>query len=63
MSISFTINTLILTKKNYDSEDLNERHEKFFDPNQFKILGEKKPKSDSTEEILRESRKNHCGLK
>ena len=29
-------------KKNYDSENLNERDENFFDPNQFKILGKKK---------------------
>ena len=31
MLISFTINILILKKKNYDSEDLNK--EIFFDPN------------------------------
>ena len=37
-------------KKNCDSENLNERDEKFFDPNQFKILGKKKQKSDWTEE-------------
>ena len=37
-------------KKKYDSEDLNKRDEKFFDPNQLKILGKEKPKSDSTEE-------------
>ena len=47
MSINFTINTLILTKK-YDSENLNERDEKVFDPNQFKILGNQK--SEQTEE-------------
>ena len=41
MPINFTINNLILTK-NGDSEDLNERDKKIFDPNQFKILGKKK---------------------
>ena len=45
-------------KKNYDSEDLNERDEKLFDPNQFEILGKKKLKSESTEEDTnRESQK------
>ena len=36
MSIKFTINTLIITKKNYNSEDLNQKdrkNEKIFDPN------------------------------
>ena len=47
MSINFTINTLILTIK-YDSENLNERDQICFDPNQFKILG--KQKSEWTEE-------------
>ena len=47
MSINFAINTFILTIK-YDSENLNERDEIFFDPNQFKILGEQK--SEWTEE-------------
>ena len=37
-------------KENYNSENLNERDDKFFDPNQFKILGKKKQKSKSTEE-------------
>ena len=37
-------------KKNYDSENLNERDEKFFNPNQFKIISKKKQKSESTEE-------------
>ena len=46
MSINTTVNTLILTKKYYNSE----RHEKAFDPNQFKILRKKKQKSKSTEE-------------
>ena len=41
MSINFTINTVILTKK-YDKENLNERDEIFFDPDQFELLGEKK---------------------
>ena len=41
MSINFTINTVILTKK-YDKENLNERDENFFDPDQFELLGEKK---------------------
>ena len=45
-------------KKNYDSEDLNERDAKLFDPNQFEILGKKKLKSESTEEDTnRESQK------
>ena len=47
MSINFTINTLI---KNCDSEDLNEKVEKCFDHNQFKIIDKKKQKSESTEE-------------
>ena len=53
MSIKFTINTLIITKKNYNSEDLNQKdrkNEKIFDPNQFKILGKKKQRSELTEE-------------
>ena len=37
-------------KKNYNSENLNERDEIFFDHNQFKILRKKKRKSESTEE-------------
>ena len=37
-------------KKNYDSEYLNERDEKMFDPNQFKRLGKKKQKSQWTGE-------------
>ena len=78
MSINTTVNTLILTKKYYNSE----RHEKAFDPDQFKILRKKKQKSKSTEENTekestkentereltgektdRESCKNHYGLK
>ena len=43
MSVNFTINTLILTKK-YDGENLNKRYEKSFDPNQFNILGKKTTK-------------------
>ena len=54
MSINSTMNTLILAKK-YNGENLNERDEFFFDPNQFEILGKKKQKSKSNE-ILRESR-------
>ena len=34
-------------KRKYNREDLNERDEIFFDPNQFKILGKKKQKSKS----------------
>ena len=58
-------------KKKYDSEKLNEKDEKFFDLNQFKILGKKKQKSkwaeeiterESTEKILREMPNQH-GLK
>ena len=37
-------------KKNYDSEYLNERDEKMFDPNQFKRLGKIKQKSQWTGE-------------
>ena len=37
-------------KKNYESENLNERDEHFFDPNQFKILGKKKQELEYTEE-------------
>ena len=41
-------------KKNYDSEDLNETdHFFFFDPNQFKILGNKKQNSESTERVAK----------
>ena len=54
MSINSTMNTLILARK-YNGENLNERDEFFFDPNQFEILGKKKQKSKSNE-ILRESR-------
>ena len=61
MLISFTINILILKKKNYDSEDLNK--EIFFDPNQFKIFGQKEQKSNSTEEKTeRERCKNYYDL-
>ena len=38
------------TLKHYDSKDLNERDEEFFDPKQFKILGKKKQISVLTEE-------------
>ena len=62
MLISFTINILTLKKKNYDSEDLNK--EIFFDPNQFKIFGQKEQKSNSTEEKTeRERCKNYYDLK
>ena len=50
MWINFTINTLIPTKKNHNSEDLIERDENFCDPKQLKILGKKKQKLESTEE-------------
>ena len=44
-------------KTNYDSENLNERDEKIIEPNQFKILGKKKQKSEWTKEKTeRESR-------
>ena len=46
-------------KKYYDSENLNERVDKIFYRNQYKILGKKKQKSESTEEKLTESWKNH----
>ena len=58
-------------KKKYDSEKLNEKDEKFFDLNQFKILGKKKQKlkwaeeiteRELTEKILREMPNQH-GLK
>ena len=41
---------LDIYKKDYDSEDLNIRDEKFFDLDQFKIFGKKQQKSDSIEE-------------
>ena len=50
-------------KKNYDSENLNERNEKFFNPNQFKILGKKKQKWEWTEEKSKREMQNHYGLK
>ena len=56
MSINFTTNTLIVTKRNYNSENLNGRDEKFFDPNQFKILRKKKNQS-GLKEKLREMQK------
>ena len=37
-------------KENYNSENLNERDEKDFDPNQFKILDKKKQESGWDEE-------------
>ena len=46
-------------KKYYGSENLNERVDKIFYRNQYKILGKKKQKSESTEEKLTESWKNH----
>ena len=49
-------------KNNYDSEDLNEKNKFFFDPNQFKIFGEKNQKPKSTEENT-ERWKSHYGLK
>ena len=49
MLINFPINILILTKKNYDSEDLNKEGRNFFDPSQLKIFGKKEQKSNSTE--------------
>ena len=39
MSINFTINALIITKK-FGSENLNKRGENIFDINQFKIFGQ-----------------------
>ena len=39
-------------KRNHESEDLNERDEKIFYPNQFKILGKKKQKSEPFNYIL-----------
>ena len=39
-------------KINHESEDLNERDEKIFYPNQFKILGKKKQKSELFNYIL-----------
>ena len=38
MSINFTINVFDTYKTNYNSENLNERDEIFFDPNQFKMI-------------------------
>ena len=54
------------TLKHYDSKDLNERDEEFFDPKQFKILGKKKQISVLTEENTEkemqksESTKENC---
>ena len=49
MSINFTISNLILTKKKIRKRRFKRKRWKFFDPNQFKILGKKK-KSELTEE-------------
>ena len=38
MSINFTINAFDTYKTNYNSENLNERDEMFFDPDQFKMI-------------------------
>ena len=36
-------------KEEYNTEDLNEEDKKYFDPNQYKILGKKKQKLEPTE--------------
>ena len=48
MSINFTISNLIHTKKKKRKRRFQRKRWKFFDPNQFKILGKKK-KSELTE--------------
>ena len=50
MSINFTINNLILTKKNPDSKDINERNENFYTLTSLKYLVRKKQKSSSYED-------------
>ena len=62
MSINFTVNTLILTKENYDNEDLNERDEKLT-LTSLKYLVRKNKNQSRLKKILRESYKNHYGLK
>ena len=48
-------------KKGYDREDLNERYANVFDHSQFKILVNKKKKSESSEEnTLRERERESC---
>ena len=44
-------------KKNYDSENLNERDGKIFVPNQFKILGKKNRNQSGLRKELREMQK------
>ena len=43
-------------KNNYDSEDLNEKNKLFFDPNQFKIFGEKNKNQNRLKKILRDGK-------
>ena len=39
-------------KRNYGREDLNKEEENFFEPNQFKVLNNKKQKLEPTEEKI-----------
>ena len=50
MSSYFTINTQILTKKNYDSEKVKDEEKRGHDHKQFEIIEKKKQKSEWTEE-------------
>ena len=50
-------------KKNYDSEDLNERDEKLFDPNQFEYSVRKNKNQSRLKKILTESHQNDHSLK
>ena len=50
MSVNFTINNSILTKKNYDREKVKDEEKRGRDYKQFKIIDKKKQKSEWTEE-------------
>ena len=50
MSNHFTINTLILTKKNYDGEKVKDEEKRGGDYKKFEIIDKKKQKSEWTEE-------------
>ena len=63
MSNDFTINTLTLTFKNYDSEKVKDQKKRGRDYKQFKIIDKKKQKSEQTDKKLGQKCKNHYGLK
>ena len=50
ISINFTINTSILTKKKYDSEKVKDKEKRWCDYKQSEIIDKKKQKSGWTEE-------------